>query len=234
MVSTETHEPVVERERSSIPAVVDYLIAALAALAGVALLVGGSALALLVDRPLIAEAIREEAVGSGTLSEAELITASLAIVDWSGVGLAVAGLLLTVGAVAYVVHRRRVRSARAAGEAGSDYLGNAVVGAAAGALLSFLPVPTAIGGALAGYLERGESERTAGVGALSGLVSVAPLLVALVFVAVGVVAAGLEIGQAGLAVVGGAGVLFALTVVAAVGAGLGALGGYLGGLLAER
>lgn len=222
-------EPVISRP---VPAFVDWLVAALLALSGLALIVGGSALVFVVDRPLVVEGVADGSIDAAGLTDAQAVELTLAVATWTGAGLLVTGVLLVAAAVAYAVYRRRSRRAAARGDRVDYYWANAVLGAIVSALLSFVPFSPALGGAAAGYLERGESERTTSVGALSGLLTMAPALVVLVFV-LGGLASGLSAaGEAGLAVVAGTGMLLVLMVVAVVGAGLGAIGGFVGGQLA--
>lgn len=216
-----------------LPEFVDWVLAALVALAGLALVVAGSVLVFVVDRGMLADAIESEDV-AGPLTEAELLDVAVATVTWTGVGHVVAGAAMALAAVGYVVVRHRAHRQASAGEPVSSYGTNALLGAVVAVVVSFVPFSLALGGAVAGYFERGESERTASVGAVSGLLAVSPVLVVLPFVLVGLVAGMLAIGQAGLAVVVAAALLLALMAVATIGAGIGAVGGFLGGKLAER
>lgn len=216
------------------PEFVDWLLAVFVAVVGLALVVGGSALAFVVDRAILVEAIERGELVSPALTDAELLEVSLAVTTWTGIGLLVAGVAMVLVAIGYVVVRHRVHQRDSAGEPTNSYGTHALLGAVATTVLSFLPFSPVLGGAVAGYFERGESERTVSVGALSGLLAMAPLLVILVFVLVGLVGGMVTIQQTGLAMVVGAAMLLALLVVATVGAGTGALGGYVGGWLAER
>lgn len=115
---------------------------------------------------------------------------------------------------------------------------NAALGAVATVVLSFVPLSPVLGGALAGYLQEGETGSSLRVGALSGAIAVIPMIgVLLLFggifalLPLGFAAAdgGLGIPAGALSVV----VLFALFVLFVVAVlytvGLGALGGLLGG-----
>lgn len=234
MATTSTEQVVLEDHPLAdrpFPEFVDWLLATLIALAGLALLVGGSALAFVVDRQLLADAIARGEIVSTSFTAAELLEVSLAVVSWTGIGLLVTGIAMVLGAITYVLLRHRAY--RGDGPVNA-YATNALLGGVTSVVLTFLPFSPAIGGALAGYLERGESERTLSVGALSGLLAAAPLLVILTFVSVGLVSGILAVQQSGIALVVGAAMLLALMVLATVGAGLGGLGGYVGGKLAER
>lgn len=216
-----------------VPAVVEWLIAALVALVGTALIVGGSVLVFAIDRALVAEAVADGTLTSDGLSDAQTVEFVTALATWSGAGLLVTGGLLVVGGVAYAISRRRSRRAATAGQPVSHFWANAVLGAVVSAVTSFLPFSPAIGGGVAGYLERDESARSTSVGAISGLLVAAPLLVVLVFVLCGFLAGLTGAGETTIATIVGAAMVFALLVVAVVGAGLGAIGGFAGGKIAE-
>ena len=222
----------------SLPEFVDWLVAAGIVLGGLISLVGGSALFFIVDRDLLAEGIEGGTVTvtlvQTELTDAEMLEVVLAVVSWTGIGLLVTGLGMVVFAIAYVIRRRRTHRRVQNGEAANSYWAYVVLGAVVTAVLSFIPFSPGIGGAIAGYLERGESDRTVSVGALSGLFSMLPLLAIVVASLGGLVAGLLAIDQAGVAIVVVVGLIFVLMLVATIGAGLGALGGYIGGRFAER
>ncbi|MEF8825263.1 MAG: DUF5518 domain-containing protein [Halapricum sp.] len=212
----------------------DWLLATFVAVTGLAILAGGSALTYAIDRSVIADVVAEGNLRMDLLSNADTIEVGLATGNWTGLGLIATGAIMVIAAVVYAVVRRNARvAAEEVGKPRSDYAANALLGAVVSALVSFVPFSPAIGGGLAGYLERGESERTVGVGALSGIILMVPLLGLLLFLTIGLLL-GLFAFEAGaLAIAVGAAMLMAMLVVAVAGAGLGALGGYVGGKLAE-
>lgn len=66
---------------------------------------------------------------------------------------------------------------------GSSTVINAIIGAVAGIVLSFIPFSTVLGGAVAGYLEGGETSDGLRVGAIAGVIMLVPLvLIGTVFV----------------------------------------------------
>ncbi len=110
-----------------------------------------------------------------------------------------------------------------------DTLLNAVIGAVASVVLSFVPFSPVLGGAVAGYLEGGTGSDGLRVGAISGVLS---LVVGAVFFALFFVAFGAFLfGYGAPRLFSAVGLLF-LLVAAVVSAlytvGLSALGGWLG------
>lgn len=222
---------------NSLPAFVDWLLGALIALGGLSLIVGGSALVVAVDRAVLAQEIEEETItvtiGTTELTDAETLTVMDAVVSWMGPGLLLTGIGLVVFAIGYVIVRRRAHRRERAPETTNSYWTFAILGAVITAVFSFLPVSAALGGALAGYLERGESDRTVSVGAAAGVLPLLPMLAVGLSVFGGLVSGLLAIDQVGNAMFAGAVLVLSLLVAVVIGAGLGALGGYIGGRFAE-
>jgi len=220
-----------------LPEYVDWLVGVTIALGGMALTVGGTAVTFVVDRDLIAEDIEAGQITvvilERDLTEAEILDSTLEVVNWTGIGLLVTGIGLVLFAIGYVVFRHRayhtVRDERDV----DTYRSSAVLGAVATTVLSFVPLSPIFGGGLAGYLEQPVTGRTVSVGALSGLLAMVPALVSLGFVTVGLYSGFATVQEAGLGFVVVAGMFFGLLVLAAYGAGLGALGGFAGGRLAD-
>jgi hypothetical protein len=220
-----------------LPEYVDWVSATLIALGGLALTVGGSALTLVVDQGLL-----EEGIGSGRVSvvvlerqltDAEALTVAERVVDWTGLGLLITGVGLVAFAVGYVVLRHRAHgraSPEQPPESGRAY---AVAGAVATAVLSFVPLSPTLGGAVAGYLDHYDGDRSVRLGALAGFLAMVPAVSILLFVAVGLFTGLSAVPAAGLEIVVLVVMVLAALFVVAYGAGLGALGGYLGKRLAE-
>ncbi|WP_254543481.1 DUF5518 domain-containing protein [Halomarina pelagica] len=106
---------------------------------------------------------------------------------------------------------------------------NAVIGAIVTVVLSFVPLSPVIGGAVAGYLQRGDRRAGASVGALSGVFASLPLVGALLFL--GGVLTFVPVIDTLTPLVGTVGVALvvgAFLAVALVAALLGALGGFIG------
>lgn len=221
-----------------LPEAVDWVAGAIVALAGLLSLTGGGALLTFANRETLAEGIEAETVTvtafDAELTEAETLDVAEAVVSWVGAGLLVTGLGMVLFAAGYVFLRRRARKRARPDDPHSSYGAHAVLGALASVVFSFLPFSPAFGGALAGYLERGDSDRTTSVGALSGLLAVVPVLVLLLAVLGGLFTGMRGIGRGGLAVVTSLVLLFAAVFAALISSGLGALGGYLGGRFAEN
>ncbi len=227
------------RSTSSPTAFVDWLVAAIVALGGVLAVFGGSALAFLVDREMIAEEIQREAVTVEVffteLDDGDATVVADALVSWMGIGLLVVGAGMVLFAIGYLVYRHRKRGRYGAEpESIPSYGTFALVGALVASILSFIPFATVLGGAVAGYLERIDSRRTTSVGALSGILPLVPILGLGLFLLVGVADGMFEIGEPDLAWFSAVAVVFAALFALIVAGGLGAIGGYLGGWLAER
>ncbi|SDE76888.1 DUF5518 domain-containing protein [Halorientalis regularis] len=214
---------------------VDWAVTLVTILAGLLFAAGGAALYSAADRSWIAAAVAEGTVRSDGLTEAQLVDALYGLAWWGGIGLAVTGLLFVVAGVAFMAYRTRWHRRRAeTGEAGPDTTTNAVIGAVVTVVSSFVPFSPVLGGAVAGYLGRGDGSNGVRVGAYSGLVTSIPATVLFAFLIGGAAVVGAEIGV-GLGAVAIALVLvFALVVTVLTVVGLSALGGYLGVELAER
>jgi hypothetical protein len=236
MASTDTSTELQSPGPGWTPApVVDWIAAAIIAVVGLVFTIGGATLTLVVDQRLLAETVTPGEltvlVYERQLTRAETADLAGAVVDWTGVGLLVAGIGLVAFAIAYVLARRR--SAGAPGALGAGWAA-VVLGAVVTTVASFLPASPVFGGALAGYLTRTEPDTAVRSGALSGVAATLPLVVVLLFVAVGLSLGLTEIGAGGLGVVTVIALLLGALVAVAVSAALGALGGYAGGRLADR
>lgn len=217
----------------SVPGSLDWILGGLVVVGGLLFAFVGLLLFVVPDRERIEAMVAPDAVQIEGMTKPEFVDVTLSLLPWLAAGLVLTGLAMTVLGVAYVVHRRRVRERAAAGESVSNYLAHALLGAMVSALTSFIPLSPVIGGGLAGYLERGDSERTTSVGAASAVLMSAPFLVLGLFAAAGLAAGFAAIGDGGL------GAMMAVVVVVAglaslgVTVLLGAGGGWVGGRLAE-
>ncbi|QLD88347.1 DUF5518 domain-containing protein [Natronomonas salina] len=104
---------------------------------------------------------------------------------------------------------------------------NALIGAAVGIVLSFVPLSPVLGGGVAGYLEGGDSDDGLRVGAIAGVVMSLPLAFLGLVVSTFFFGVGAPVGV---------GVLFLLALVflALYTVGLGALGGLIGASLEDE
>lgn len=240
MATTQTsNESVVQRRftpgpQPRLPRYVDWLVAAVLALLGAVLAVGGSSLFFLADRAAIADLVAEGTLRSDVLTDAALVDATYATLWWSGVGLLVTGVALVVAAAGYLAYRRREERRLNRTESGRRSVPtNATVGAVAAIVFGFVPFSPVLGGAVSGYLQRGSRDDVLAAGGLSGLLSTLPLVVVFLFLAVGLVV-GTADALAGGALLVAVVVLLALLFSVLFTVGLGVLGGYVGGRIATR
>jgi hypothetical protein len=113
-----------------------------------------------------------------------------------------------------------------------DTLLNALIGAGVTVVLSFSGFSPLLGGAVAGYLQRGDRSEGTRVGAISGAIAALPF-VGLLVVAFGFFGLFAFGGNGGLAILLVFG-LFALLFGLAWSVGLSAVGGYLGVYIVEE
>jgi hypothetical protein len=241
MGATPGERPTAEKRRRTgarFPVFVDWILGGLVVLTGLSAIVGGGMLRLFVDRSVLVEEIEAEAItvtlGTTELSDAETLEVTEAVVGWTEIGLLATGVVLVLVGLAYIVVRHRAHRRATAEEPASSYGTVAIIGAFATAVLSFIPISPALGGALAGYLERGSSGRSVSVGALAGLLPALLAVAVTLFVLGGLVAGLLAVEEGAWAIAVGAALVLAALFVAIVSAALGAVGGYVGGRLADR
>lgn len=235
METTTAERPVRDAETEfRLPAFVDWLVGVALVLGGLVLALGGSAVWLLVDRAMVADAVASGDIQSSLFTGADLVEVALATITWTAIGLLVTGVLMFALGVGFVAMRRRTHRRAAAGEPTSDFFANSLTGAVVSGVLSFVPFSPVVGGAVAGYFERGESERSLGAGAFSGLLGMAPVATVAAFVLAGAILGVLAVGESDVAVFLAIVTLVVVMIVATIGAGLGALGGYVGGRLADN
>jgi hypothetical protein len=213
---------------------VDWVVTAVLVLGGLLFGLVGVFLTAVTNRAEIARLVADGTVQSTMLSDAELVDVTYALGWWGGLGLAVMGVLLVAGGVAFLAYRRRIRQRREEmGVTEPDTATNAIVGAVVSVVGGFIPLSPLLGGAVAGYLERADRTAGARVGGFSGLVASVPIFVLFAFLI-----GGLFVVSAEISVGIGAGVV-ALTLAAALLVAvaymvlLGAVGGYVGAYLNE-
>jgi hypothetical protein len=205
---------------------VDWAIGAVLALVGLLGTALGGALYYAVNRPDVADLIHNSEFQSEILTEAEAIDALVAVGQWTGLGLVVAGLLTVLVGVAVVIAHGR---ARRAGRSTPRWI-VALVGGLVGIVLGFLPFSPGIGGAVAGYLDPNRTASGFGIGAISGLFAAIPMVIVAGFTSVG-----LFIGLPTEAVVAVLSVVSIVSVfAAAIGLALSAVGGYAGHWIREQ
>lgn len=215
----------------ALPGLVDWVVPAVLAFVGAIFLTGGAALLAMADLEFLAEQVAAGTIQSDVFSTADLARIAFTTMWWSGVGLVITGIACWLGGVGYVVHRRRERRAA---DAPRSLWTAASVGGVTSMVLFFVPFSTALGGLVAGYLQPGDRDRTLGAGGLSGLLASLPAAAVLLFTFGGMATGAWGTGAtAGLAFVVGVLVVSLLAVVL-LGVIFGALGGYVGGRIAER
>lgn len=234
--STMAPDDIREEMRPSQPLskIVDWLTAAFLVLGGLLFATLGTGLYSLADRERIARWVVEGQLESEDLTDTELIDVTEAVMTWGGIGLAVTGLLVALGGVAFIVYRSRQRAEVTDEDAEPDTVTLSLVGGAVTVLTSFVPLSPILGGAVAGYLRAGDRMEGARVGAYAGVVVAIPLALLSIFFLGGFVIAAGELGLGGIAVFLGAALVFSLFVTVAFLVGLSALGGYLGVRIGER
>ena len=213
---------------------VDWVVTALLVLGGMLFGLVGVFLNSVTNRAEIARLVADGTIESTVLSDAELVDVTYAMAWWGGLGLAVMGAVLVVGGVGFLAYRRRVRRRREETDVTTpDTTTNAIVGAVVSVVGGFIPFSPILGGAVAGYLERGDRTAGARVGGLSGLVASVPIFVLFAFLIGGLFVVSAEIsfglGAASVALV----LAIALFVAVVYMVLLGAVGGYIGAYLNE-
>jgi len=204
----------------------DWAIGAILSIVGILVALGGTAFYYAVTPRVVAESIQNSEFNSEALTESEAIDALVALGQWSGVGLVVAGGLLVVVGIAVVLTHGRARHADR--PTPSWILG--VVGALVGSILSFIPFAPFFGGVTAGYLDPNRAASGLGTGTLAGIFTTLPWLIVTVFAGVGLFV-GLP-GEMATAVITVVGVTEFLIMPYFIG--LSALGGHAGGWLHTR
>lgn len=212
--------------RDPVPAAVDWVLGAVAAIVGLALTAVGAGLYARVDRAAIAEFVAADSTEVNGLTPAEVVTAGVQFVDWFSIGVLLSGLGLLAAAAMFVRARRRTRrSVESEGGTTATFWASAVYGAAVTSLVSFVPGSGVAGGAVAAYFhEDGSAVR---VGATTGLVGWILTVPLLVFLAAGLLAGAGAIDKlmGGVVLVGI--VLVGELVVLTLNLGFGALGGFV-------
>lgn len=215
-----------ERDRTGKPLsrTVDRLVAGVLLVVGAAFAAAGAFVAGFADRTQIAAWVAEGRLTSTDMTDAELVDATFAVLWGGGIGVAITGVLLVAGGIAFLVLQSR---ARRRFETTGELTGNATSMAILGALVtvgaSFVPFSPVVGGAVAGYLRSSTAASAVRTGALAGVLATVPVLA--VYAAITWRLLGTATGLTGLvAVVFGVTLLVAvayMTVLSALGAHLG-------------
>lgn len=212
---------------SSVPDIVNWLIAGLVALVGLGFTVAGGILFALADRDRLAGEVTGGDVTVGveeyTLSDAEMVSLATDVLQWTGLGLFVAGFVLTAFAVVYGVGRYRE-----AGLTASQHTRHAATcGAVTAVLVPLAPLSTILGGGVATALDTTGADRSTRVGALSGVFAAVPAVIILGFTGVGLYTGLSVLDDSGTQLLSLGIVLGSALFVAVLNTVFGALGGYL-------
>lgn len=218
-MSTSVNDTAVGR---TVPSVVDWLVGPLLVVVGVIASAVGYLLAAVADMEWSARLVAEMTVTSTFVAEQTLVETLYNLTLWGGRGLLATGVVMSLGGIAFLVHRRRVRSNHTAGP---DTVTIATLGAAVTTVAMVFPLSPLLGGGVAGYFGGSNRREGATQGVYAGVVTAIPVAVLVGFLTWGTVAASAPV--IGLVIL----VSFAFTVLFTVG--LSAVGGYLGVALAE-
>lgn len=225
-------------ESASLPSIVHWVVSALVGIVGVALATVGSFLAFFVDQAMVNEAVSSGQVTILTterpLSEAEMAALGMDVATWTGIGLLVTGIALTIFGVIYGVKQYRVDSHPDSATHSQRAWQAATVGAVVAVGLSFVPFSTLLGGGVAGYLTPSGSANTTRVGALAGLLVAIPAVLIIGFTTVGLYTGLAVLAETGLQLLTVGVMIVTALFVLAVSIGLGGLGGYVAPIVADR
>lgn len=219
-----------ERAREPLSRTVDWLVAGFLVLVGAVFAAGGALVATLADRGAVATWVADGRITSTDMTDAELVDATFAVLSGGGVGVAVTGVLLVAGGVAFVALQSRARRRFAAtGELSASTTATAILGALVTVAAAFVPFSPVLGGGVAGYLRAGDAASAVRTGALAGVLATVPVLV--VYAAITWTLLGTGSGLTGLIAL-----VFAVSLLVSVAyvTVLSAVGGYLGDLMLGR
>jgi len=220
-----------ERPREPLSRTVDWLVAGVLLVVGAAFVAGGAFASALADRAQIATWVADGRLTSTEMTDAELIDATFALLWGGGIGVAVTGGLVVVGAVAFLALQSRARRRfDATGELAVSTTSTAILGALVTVGAAFVPFSPVLGGGVAGYLRSSTTTSAVRTGALAGVLATVPVLV--VYAAITWSLLGTATGLTGLVAL-----VFGLTLVVLVAymTALSALGAYVGDrIVADR
>ncbi len=204
----------------SIRATIDLVVGVLLLFVGIIGVASGLMISALADREAITRLVEEGILEAGGVDDAHLVELILGLLQWGGIGLAMAGGFILGGTAVFGVIRYRAhRRGRVEGSLYAD----GVVGAVITMLTSFIPFSPLIGGIAAGYLYRRGRWPGVRVGSVVGLLVAAPVIV---------VGAVLAVGYADAALLWASLIVVFLVVISTiVTVLLAGVGGYVGGYI---
>lgn len=216
-----------ERVREPLSRTVDWLVAGFLVLVGAVFAAGGALAASLADRGTIASWVADGRLTSTDMTDAELVDATVAVLSGGGIGVAITGVVLVAGGIAFVALQSRARRRfEATGELSASTTSTAILGALVTVAAAFVPFSPVIGGGVAGYLRGSDAAGAVRTGALAGVLATVPVLVT--YAAITWTLLGTGSGLTGVIAL-----VFAVSLLVAVAyvTFLSALGGYLGDLV---
>lgn len=226
-----------ERDSHGLPGFIDWLLGAIVIVGGFGLVVAGMTLLVGIDRNALVETIEAEAIETTVLmtelTEAEIAGLADAAVVSSAIGLVVTGVAVIGFGIGFSLYRYWIRRRTRTGVEGSSFATYAMLGAIVSIAVSFIPFSTVIGGGVAGYLEGRESKRTVSVGGLAGFLPTLPVALFTIVFLIGMLFEIRAIDGQNFAILVTGTTLLAILILLTLAAGFGALGGYLGGKIAE-
>lgn len=210
---------------SSARRAIEWIIAVLLVVFGLATATAGGLVFGLSDRGRITELVHDEFIESDVFTQAELIDLLVASLWWGGIGVILVGAVLLVAGIALGWYRYRIDSLDEEGVPAS-FTSNALIGAIVSVATSFIPLSVLIGGGVAGYIHLDDRWAGAMVGAFTGVLLMIPWVVVGGSLIIGIVLADFFMTAFIL--------VLSLLFISVFNIGLGAVGGYVGTYLRNR
>ncbi len=226
MSSADSHHAEGFSDRSSSARrTIEWIVAVLLVVVGLATAGSGGLVLAFADRDRITELVEDEVIESDIFTHAELIDLIVNGAWWGGLGIFLGGVAIVLVGLWFGWQRYRIDQLDEEGVPAS-FVSTALLGAVVTVITSFIPFSALIGGGFAGYIHLDDPWGGAWVGAFAGILLAIPTAIFLVMLVVGLVMADFLV-LAFILVVGG---LF----VGIFNIALSAIGGYIGAYFRER